>query len=161
MQYNENPWLAMSMQRIMRWGHEFPKDEGVGMLTLNLFGEKPYVMGRTHQNCQLPSFLSFLPKPFILPEGGWGSYCLEGKSMGNFEWGRAPSFGISCFTCMNKETPEPYASVDPWVHVFGDLLMILRVAGRFGSGSISILHSREALQQLSSSCVYPSHSTSV
>ena len=81
----------------------FLRIRGWGMLTLNLFGENPCFMWRTHQNCQLPSFLSFLPKPFILPEGGWGSYCLEGKGMGNFELGRAPSFGISCFTCMDKK----------------------------------------------------------
>ena len=30
MQYNENPWLAMSMQQIMRWGYDFPKDKGGG-----------------------------------------------------------------------------------------------------------------------------------
>ena len=61
MQINENPHPTMSMQRIMIWGHDFTKDKGVGMLTLSLFGEKPCVMGRTHKNCQLPSFLSSLP----------------------------------------------------------------------------------------------------
>ena len=45
----------------MRWGHDFPKDKGVGMLTLSQFGEKPCVVGGTHQNCQLPYFLSSLP----------------------------------------------------------------------------------------------------
>ena len=29
----------------------------------------------------------------------------KGKSMGNLELGRAPSFGMSCFTCMDKKTP--------------------------------------------------------
>ena len=51
----------MSMQRIMRRGHDFPKDKGVAMLTLSRFRENPCVMGRNHQNCQLPSFLSSLP----------------------------------------------------------------------------------------------------
>ena len=39
LQINENPQPAMSMQRIMRWGHDFPKDKEVGMLTLNPFGQ--------------------------------------------------------------------------------------------------------------------------
>ena len=122
MQYNENPQPAMSMQGIMRWGHDFPKDKGVGMLTLNLFGEKPCVMGRTHQNCQTTLFLVFSSQPFILPEGGWGSYCLEGKGMGNFELGRAPSFGMSCFSCMDKKTLEPYASL---THTFTFLFRLM------------------------------------
>ena len=103
----------MSIQRIIRRGHDFPKGKRVGMLTLNLFGENPCVVGRTHQNCQLPSFLSFLPKPSILPEGGWGSYCLEGKGMENFEWGRARSSGVLCFACRGKKTPESYVYLTP------------------------------------------------
>ena len=51
----------MSMQRIMRWGHDFTKGKGVGMLNLNLFGEKLCVMGRTHPNYQLPYLFYFLP----------------------------------------------------------------------------------------------------
>ena len=35
MQINENPQPTMSMQQIMRWGNEFSKDKGMGMLTLS------------------------------------------------------------------------------------------------------------------------------
>ena len=41
----------------------------------------------------------------------------KGKSMGKFELGRAPSFGMSCFSCMDKKTPGLYASLDPCIHV--------------------------------------------
>ena len=84
-------------------------------------------------------FLVFSSQPFILLEGGWGSYCLEGKSMGKFELGRAPNFGMLCFAWMDKKTPEPYASVDPHVHVL-DLLSCLRVVGRSGSGIHHHIH---------------------
>ena len=40
MKINEkNPQPTMSMQQKKRWGHDFPKDKGEGMLTLNQFGE--------------------------------------------------------------------------------------------------------------------------
>ena len=95
----------------MRWGHDFPKDKGVGMLTLNLFGENPCVMGRTHQNRQLPSFLSFLPNHLFCQEVVEVVIAWKGKSMGNFEWGRAPSSGVSCFSYRDKKTPKPYVSL--------------------------------------------------
>ena len=107
----KNPQLAMSMQRIMRWGHDFPKDKGVGMLTLSLFGENPCVMGRTHQNYQLPSFLSFLPNHLFCQKVVEVVIAWNGKSMCKFELSRAPSCGMSCFFCMDKKTPKPYASL--------------------------------------------------
>ena len=62
MQINEKtPQPAMLMQRKMRWGHDFPKDNGEGMFTSNQFGEMPCVMGKTYQNYQLQFFLSFFP----------------------------------------------------------------------------------------------------
>ena len=115
MQINENPQLAMSMQRIKTWGHDFPKDNGVGMLTLSQFGEKPCVMGRTHQNCQLPSFLSSLPNHLFCQKVVEVVIASKGKGMGNLELGRASSFGMSCFACRDKKTPDPYASL---THVF-------------------------------------------
>ena len=118
MQYNENPQPVMSMQRIMIWGHDFPKDKGVGMLTLIQFGENPCVMGRTHKNCQLPSFLSPLPNHLFCQKVVEVVIAWKGKSMGNFELGRAPSIGMSFFSCMDKKTLEPYASFDPCIHVW-------------------------------------------
>ena len=107
----KNPQPSMSMQQITIWGHAFPKDKGVGMLTLSLFGENPCVMGRTHQNCQLPSFLSSLPNHLFYQKVVEVFIAWKGKSMGNFELGRAPIFGMSCFACMDKKTPESYASL--------------------------------------------------
>ena len=43
----------MSMQQIMRWGHDFPKDKEGNYLNLWANGEKPNVKGKTHQT-QLP-----------------------------------------------------------------------------------------------------------
>ena len=60
MKINENPIANYVNATNNEMGHDFPKDKGVGMLILTLVGENPCVMGRTHQNCQLPSFLSFI-----------------------------------------------------------------------------------------------------
>ena len=144
MQINENPQPAMSMQQIMRWGHDFPKDKGVGMLTLRLFGEKPCVMGRTHQNCQLPSFLSSLPNHLFCQKVVEVVIAWKRKSMGNFKWGRAPNSVVLCFACRDKKTPEPYAILTH-VLTFWFYSYNLRTVGRSGSSSISILHSRESL----------------
>src|SRR5713226_5734181 len=106
----------------MRWGHDFRKDKGVGMLTLSQFGENPCVMGRTHKNCQLPSFFSSLPNHLFCQKVVEVVIAWKGKSMGNFELGRAPSFGMSCFSCMDKKTLEPYASL---THVFTFLFSLM------------------------------------
>ena len=58
----------------------------------------------------------------------------KGESMGKFELGRAPSFGMSCFACMDKETLEPYASL---THAF----MFWGAAKHSGSFTIFVLHS--------------------
>ena len=149
MQYNENPQPAMSMQRIMRWGHYFPRYKGVGMLTLSLVVENPCVMGRTHQNCQLPFFLSFFPTIYCCENVVEVVIAWKGKSMGKFKLGREPSFVMSCFACMDKKTLELYASL---TYAF----MFWGAARHSGSFTIFVLHSS------GSSCyVYPSCSTSV
>ena len=114
----------------MRWGYDFPKDKGVEMLTLNLFGENPCVMGRPHQNRQLPSFLSFLPNHVFCHEVVEVVIAWKGKSMGKFKWSRAPIFGMLCFACMDKKTPEPYASFYPRIYVL-DLLSHFESCGTF------------------------------
>ena len=85
------------------------------MLTLIQFRKKSCVMGRTHQNCQVHFFLSSLPNHLFFQKVVEVVIAWKGKSMGNFELDRAPSFGMSCFSCMDKKTPEPYASL---THVF-------------------------------------------
>ena len=65
----KNPQPAMSMQQIMRWGHDFTEDKGEGMLTLSQFGERPCVMGKTHKKVN-HLFLVFLPSHLFLPECG-------------------------------------------------------------------------------------------
>ena len=56
----------MSMQQIMRWGHDFPKDEGE---IFNLWGQwgKEKCQWKNPLNSQLP-FLSHSPNHLILPE---------------------------------------------------------------------------------------------
>ena len=161
MQINENPHPAMSMQRIMTWGHDFPKDKGVGMLTLILVGENPCVMRRTHQNCQLPSFLSSF-QTFILSEGGWGSYCLEGEGYGKFQIGQSTQSWNVVFCLHGQENTKNRMPVFTHVFMLGFTLTFWERQNVLAQNrSIFLLHSREALQQHRSSCVYPSCSASV
>ena len=108
------------------------------MLTLSQFGENPCVMGRTHQNCQLPSFLTSLLNHLFFQKVVEVVIYWKGKSMGNLELARAPNFGMSCFACMDKKTQKLYVSLDPYIHVL-DSLSLLRAAR--GSHSFSIHHS--------------------
>ena len=39
----------MSMQQVMRWGHDFPKDKEGEYLTFGANGENPNVKGRTQE----------------------------------------------------------------------------------------------------------------
>ena len=59
----------MSMQQIMRWGHDFPKDKEGGIF--NLWGqwEKSKCQSENPSNSQLP-FLSHSPNHLILLEIG-------------------------------------------------------------------------------------------
>ena len=82
----KNPHQAMSMQWKMRWGHDFPKDKGEGMLTLSQCGKNPCVMGKTHQNYQLPLFLSFFPTIYFCQKEVEVFVAWKGKSMGNSNW---------------------------------------------------------------------------
>ena len=65
----------MSMQQIMRWGHDFPKDKEGGIF--NLWGQwgKAKCQWENPSNCQLP-FLSHSPNHLVLPEIGWVGYCM-------------------------------------------------------------------------------------
>ena len=102
----KNPQLAMSMQQKMRPGHDFCKDMGEGMLTLNQFGENPCVMGKTHQNYQPPFFLSFFPTIYFCQNMVEVVIAWKRKSMGKFELGRAPSFECCVLTSWARKTPR-------------------------------------------------------
>ena len=52
----------MSMQQIMRWGHDFLKDKDGEYLTFGANEEKPNVNGRTHETV---NYLSCLIHPII------------------------------------------------------------------------------------------------
>ena len=78
----KNPQPAMSMQQKMRWKHDFPKDKGGGNLNLEPVWEKPCVMGKSHQNCQLPFFLSFFPTIYFCQDVVEVVIIGKGKSMG-------------------------------------------------------------------------------
>ena len=53
----------MSMQQLMRWGHDFPKDKGYGgeYLTFGDNGENPNVKKITQESGQ--PFLSLIHQP--------------------------------------------------------------------------------------------------
>ena len=64
----------MSMQQIMRWGHDFWRIRGGYS---NLWGQwgKAKCERENPSNCQLP-FLSHSPNHLLLPEIGWVGYCM-------------------------------------------------------------------------------------
>ena len=64
----------MSMQQIMRWGHDFLRIRG-GYSNLWANGEKPNVKGRTHQTVY---YLSYLIHPIIYYFQKWLSWLLLG-----------------------------------------------------------------------------------
>ena len=88
----KNPQPTMSMQRKMRWGNNFPKDKGEGMLTLNQFGKIHVSWGNPIKKFQPPFFLSFFPTIYFCQNVVEVVIVGKGKSMGKFELGRAPSF---------------------------------------------------------------------
>ena len=59
----------MSMQQMMRRGHDFLRIRGGNIQTFGANGEKPNVKGRTHKKSQL-LFLSYSPNHLLLPEVG-------------------------------------------------------------------------------------------
>ena len=65
----KNPQPAMSMQLKMRWGNDFPKDMGEGMLTLNQFGKSHVSLGNPIKTVNYPFFV-FLPNHLFLLECG-------------------------------------------------------------------------------------------
>ena len=87
----KNPQLAMSMQRKMRWGHDFPKDNREEMLTLNQFGKSHVSWGNPIKNVT-SLFLVFLPNHLFYQNVVEVVIVGKGKSMEKFELGRAPIF---------------------------------------------------------------------
>ena len=70
MQINENPQPTMSMKRIMRWGHDFPKDKGGGNVNLEPVWGKAMCHGENPSELSTTLFLVFSSQPFILPGSG-------------------------------------------------------------------------------------------
>ena len=143
----------------MRWGHDFPKDKGEGMLTLSQFGERPCVMGKTHQNCQLPFFLAFFPTIYFFQNVVEIVIAWKGKSMGKFELGRAPSFKCRVLTLWARKNTQNHMPFFSCVHVFV-WIHVLGAMGRLAHPSLFSLRV-QALRHMSSSCVHPSRSVSV
>ena len=66
MKINEKPTTIYVNARKMRWGHDFSKDKGEGMLTLKQFGKIHVSWGKPIKTVNYPfSYLS--SQPFILP----------------------------------------------------------------------------------------------
>ena len=97
----------MSVQQKMRWGHDFPKDKGVGMLTLSQLGEKPCVMGITHQNCLQPFFLSSLPNHLFCQKVVEVVITWKGKSMGNSNWVEHPVLECHVLLAWTRKHQNP------------------------------------------------------
>ena len=97
----------------MTWWHDFPKDKGGGNVNLKPVWEQLCIMRRSHQNCQLPSSLSSLPNHLFYQKVVEVVIAWKGKSMGKFELVREHGARMSCFSCMDKETPELYAIFGP------------------------------------------------
>ena len=87
----------------MRWGHDFPKDKGVGILNLSLFGKNPCVMGRTHQNYQLPSFLSFLPNHLFCQEVVGVVIAWKGRVWAILNWAEHPVLESHVFLAWTRK----------------------------------------------------------
>ena len=65
----------MSMQQVMRRGHDFLRIRGGIFKPLGQWG-KSKCQRENPSNCQLPIF-SFVPNHLILPEIVWVSYCMR------------------------------------------------------------------------------------
>ena len=120
----------------MRWGHDFPKDKGVGMLTLIQFGENPCVMGRTHQNCQLPSFFSSLPNHLFCQKVVEVVISWKGRVWEISNWAEHPV--LECRVVI-AWTRKHHDRMPVWTHVFTFWFYshVLRAAKSLGSLSYS------------------------
>ena len=65
----KNPQPAMSMQQIMRWGHDFPKDKGAGNVNLEPIWGKAMCHGENPSELSTNLFLVFFPT--IYSTGRW------------------------------------------------------------------------------------------
>ena len=148
----------MSMQRKMRWGHDFPKDKGEEMLTLNQFGKTHVSWGNPIKTVNYP-FSCLSSQPFIFARM-WLRQLLQGKGRvwENSNWVEHPVSNV-VFCLHGKENTRivsPFHSrimFSFWIHIQGE-------ARRLAHRSLFSIHV-EARGQLSSSSVYPSRFESV
>ena len=115
----KNPQLAMSMQRIMKRGHDFPKDKREGMLTLSHFGVRPCVMGKNPSKLSTTLFLVFLPNHLFCQKVVEVVIAWKVKSMGKFKLGRAPSFECLVLLAWKRKHENRMPFFASCVHVFG------------------------------------------
>ena len=98
----------MSMQQIMRRGHDFPKDKEGEIF--NLWGKwgKAKCQRENPSNPQLPIFV-FFPNHQILPECGWVSYYMEWEEYGEkFQIGKKTHFLKTCSDFLGKENVQKH-----------------------------------------------------
>ena len=107
----------MSMQQIMRWGHDFLKIKGGGIF--NLWGQwgKAKCQRENQWNSQ-PPFLSHSPNHLILAKIGWSSYCMGMGRVwaGNSNLGETHFWGKSILTFGASKHPKcmpiwPYINI--------------------------------------------------
>ena len=80
------------MQRIMRWGNDFCKDKGEGVLTLNQFGKSHVSWGNPIKTVIYPLSCLFFPTIYFCQNMVEVVIVWRGKSMGKFQLGRPPNF---------------------------------------------------------------------
>ena len=118
----------MSMQQIMRWGHDFPKDKKGEIF--NLWGQwgKPNLNGRTHQtinylSCLIHPIISFCRKLVeVVIAWGWEEYRHEFRI-----WGK-PIFWGKLFLNFGARKHWKCMPIFPYTHVLHFLMQ-----GKLGS----------------------------
>ena len=104
----------MSMQQIMRWGHDFLRIRGGIFKPLGQWG-KAKCQRENPSNCQLP-FLSHLPNHLLLPKIGWVGYCMgwERCDNPNSNW-RSHQFLGNMFWLLGQVKTQKFI---PFYHAF-------------------------------------------
>ena len=128
----------MSMQQIMRWGHDFLRIRG-GYLTFGPVGKSQMSKGEPIKNVNCP-FLVFFPNHSFLPEIGWGSYCMGmGRVWEKIRIGQNTHYWKMCFDFMGKKTPK---NICPFPHAFTFSSFLTFWGGVVGHFGLSILIKR-------------------
>ena len=117
-------------------GHDFLRIRGVKYLSSGPMGKSQMSMRKPIKLST--TFLVFFPNHLFLPECGWVSYCMDGKSMGNQNSNWAENhFWKTCSDFLGKENAQkrmPFCYAFTFFHFsspFSFTLGLLGAAGVF------------------------------